>query len=1382
MSQITNTFKLGYFELGDYSDPTIESNRWRTIDSQMHAIFYALGNGVVDGWNFIVNDVDELTLSIDIGNGHINYVAVESTSINNITLVENSINYIYAVSAADSYYNKTVTFQRSSIQLVGDSYLYLGYVDTNLSTVSPIIKEVNIDDRVYISFKQQILNLIKDHRHIGGTDNPAKINLATDVQGFLRTENIEELDASFIGSGVIDEAVLPQIDHITGLTNNGILTHSQLDTFVQILSNDGNRLMGETASVDLLKLILAVKHIYPTIDDYFVNEIAFIPGISPDDFVDQVNTTADVDYRTSAEGGQHTITGTPAQSTSIFTKRWDSFEEFSEATLDDIVIVGDSLKLSTKENKVYIDDFTDVSDWEAITSDVSSISSSFQLDTILGVSGGKVAVETADAEIAFILKKTFNAQDWSSYNKIVFLLYCDSLKHGDIFFYLYDSEYGSQGSYVNVLDRNSITINQDTLNLGWREIVIDISNYNRENITAVGFYTSTTSGWKIEDAFSFNVNEIYLTSGNIFLARGTAIFSYGNDFQYKFSNVRWDASLPNDTYIRVRTRVSNNEDMSDAYWSAFLTESNDSILLPSDITYQYIDIEVSFESNTVFDKTPQLYSLYLDADVNSDDYTFDFDTRDAWESGTLRNIDTSTVDGSIRIKNISDLGNYVYASNGSLKQLNNDGTEKTIVYGNSIPKSFNQLLNSEAAGFGDILSVEFGTRDSFIVSDTDNDRVVEVDKSGNVLWGVMGHFIDIPINPYINVTTESVVDSEYNYFNCLGSYYNISDNKLYIMFDKFLENIYTSETFNPLNMFLKAGTRRIYLDKTKVQFSLFGVNEDSYTSGSGISEYLKGSNILVAELSESDSVSLSGVIESKDPYLVMASPTINQVISASSLTIQFVTYNCNIGLDEYGIRLQIDSDEFIDLRTSSSYVVDSISDGLHTINAYLIDSEENIVANSNCSVSSLFFVETGVLSESIISINSLLENEILSSGNISVDFTLYNVPSGYYLRYIIDSENYVQYDDVSPLQISGLSGGNHTLRFYLSDINNNVLTGSMSDVSVDFIVVSKNTASFSLVVGSTSIKDINGKPVYDSITDIYITKIKPFNVYSPIDSRIVLSELNAADSSSFNVLIAKVATPSNKIFFNQLYKDGQSVIEVSESCDLILSNNTAIIASNKTFAKEFCGSAYKYDSNELHIGDAYGKRALIVKLDLTNKTSSIIWEYDSDKIISDFNKVPNSDFVNRVTDLGILNDAIYIKRDTNITWYNDTNETIRILSGETNYDQFYLDPDFDNFGLIFDSEDILPGEYYTFRDLNIGTCDYFVYPYIYTGKIYCVDSSISPDDSFIIVENDQNGSSYLNRIIKVDVWGNLTWSFGESFVSTIKDAKPYLNNEIIITV
>ena len=183
--------------------------------------------------------------------------------------------------------------------------------------------------------------------------------------------------------------------------------------------------MGETSTIDLLQLILAIKHIYPDIDKYLINEIAYIPGISPDNYVDWDNTTAVVDTKTYSEGGEHTIVGSPAPSRKAYTYTWDNETEFKLGTYENVLIDGDNVGLETKETTKIIDKFSDLSQWQVITDDLSSLSIKLDKDNTSYVqppNSAKLVVGDNTVEIALVIKKDFDAQDWSQYGKMIFFL------------------------------------------------------------------------------------------------------------------------------------------------------------------------------------------------------------------------------------------------------------------------------------------------------------------------------------------------------------------------------------------------------------------------------------------------------------------------------------------------------------------------------------------------------------------------------------------------------------------------------------------------------------------------------------------------------------------------------------------------------------------------------------------------------------------------------------------------------------------------------------------------------------------------------------------------------------------------------------------------
>lgn len=1400
MPQETSKYKLGWFENGDVTDEIIEAERFQTLDAQIFGLYELLGNGVVSGWELVSNDDDELTITVSAGSGHVNYIAVESLDDEILDLTASTRNYIYAQNDVESTFAGSVEFLVSTTDLTNEELLYLGYVDTTATGVD----EVNTDGRQSISFEQEVLDLIAEHRHIGGSDSPSKINLETDVQGLLQPGNIGDLDASIILSGILDINRIPKIDHIDDLVNQGILTHAQLDTFVQLLDNVGSRLMGEISTVNLLKLILALKHAYPGIDDYLINELAFIPGISPRGVVDEDNTTATVDFRTAAQGGTHTIKGTPAASTAEFTKRWNEEDEFDEAERDGTVVFGDSITMNTSENKVFVDDFENVSDWETTVTDLSSVSSSFTTDSTEKTEGdfsGKLNVSEDQVEVVLLLQKTFDPQNWSEYETLSFDMRSISAEHGDIYFFVSDAVAGSQDSYRLVLERDASTINRDTLEVGWREMVVDISDLTRENITSVGFYTSTDSGWETDAPFAVNIDNMYVASGYRFVPTGTANFTYGSEFAQVYTILRWESSEPTDTSLKFRTRVASEESLlPSAVWSAYLTTSGSSILLPSPSTaYKYIEIEAFFESSDDLKSAPQLTALMLDGQVQADDFSFEYDTKDDWNSGSLHNINTEREDGAITVNSVADLGTFLFGTDGSVKQLESDLTERLELTGSAMPRSYLQLLNGESAGFGQLSAVEFGVDGTFVVADTDNDRILEIDRSGSLKWGLMGAFVGEPDNPLVVTaeedtdeeadtgeadTTESTEESEEveRTLTPVGCYYNPSNNLLSIMFDNYLSNIYQSGNLDLEQMILKAGTRRIFFSEDETEASLFGVDREHVEEDPG-TQYFESSSILQLQLAEADGVTINNLVDVVEPTLVIASPNINELETDGNVTVVFTVADCDYPT-ECGIRYSLDGGSSVDKYDTLEVSLTGLADGVHSISAVLIDLDGNEYTTDAATTAVSFRVETGTLTDAHIEVSAPKDNQSVSTGDLQVYYQMWNLPGGGKLKYSVDGAAAVEWTGTSPISISGLAAGPREIEVFMTDSSDNPLSPQLSSATFEIVVGTRTPVGFSLLVGQDSVKDSNGVGNVNGTVSVDVNPMLFANIRAPFDVDVVTSDLSVGDATSFDVVVAKVATPSyldSKATDGVEWLDGAPVVQYDKNGTVVLSSSDAVIARTRDEAKESLGSVEKGDADELLIGDAIGRRAIVVTVDSVNRSTQVVWEYDSDRFVSDFSRVPMDTVGLEVDEQGISQQNFYVRRDSPVTWTNASAQNIRILSGATTLTQFEADPDLTLFGEEFDSGILAPGESYTFRFINNGVFHYFAWPFIYTGSILVTESPVSPQDKFILVENDPTGSSYSSRIARLDAWGNVEWSFGETFFRAVKDAKPVSATEVVVT-
>jgi len=1409
MARETEKYKLGYFENGDAADADIERPRWLTLDRQILGLFEVLGNGVLSGWDLITSDTSELNITVAAGSGHINYVAAETEDAVILELQPSSRNYIYAGLDVDSYWTGSVIFFVETAVSDDDELLYLGYVDTDSASAETKILAINTDGRQSLNFQDAILELVKAHRHLGGTDSPTKIDLETDVQGFLQPTNMADLDASLILRGVIDINRIPKIDHIEDLVHQGILTHAQLDTFVQLLDNVGSRLMGEVSTVNLLKLILALKHAYPTIDDYLVNELAFIPGVSPNDVVDQDATTAIVDYRTAAEGGTHTIRGTPASAAVTYTKRWDEKAEFEEAERSGTVVFGDSIMLSTLENRAFVDDFENVSDWETQVAESSEVSAAFFVDSTKkteGDSSGKLDVGSEDAESILLLTKTFDPQDWTSYEKLVFQIYSESAEHGDIYFFLTDAVAGSQSSHQVVLERNQPTIDGQTFEIGWREIVIDVSALTRSDVTTVGFYTSTDAGWDTEAPFALNVDNMFVTSGNLFRGSGTARFVFGNEFPHLFRAVRWEASMPSGTSIKVRTRVANDEDLLEtASWSSYITSSGDSISLPlAGSLYKYIQLEVLEDSDEDRKHSPQLKALMLDSTATSDEFGFVFNTSDSWKDGFLHNIDADRVEGSITIRYVGDLGTHVFGADGSVRQLNSDLSNKLVVSGTAAPRSFKQMVAQESAGFGDLVAVDFGVDGTFLVADPDNDRVLELDRDGDVVWGLMGAFPEEPTNPYDDVDDESEEDvedeeneetasesaessseeaTEERTLYPVGCYYSVANSRLSIMFNENVADIYESGNLDITKFVLKAGPRRVYLGEDNATAELFGIDRE-HSSASVTGEFFPTSSVLLVELAQADAVAINNVGEAEEPVLKISAPDINAVVASSSATIEFNVDNAEFGA-EMGVRAVLDGGAPQDLYEIPEVTYTGLSDGGHTITAVLIDADGNELTWEASHTQVSFRTATGAYSDPHVTVTTPVDNQVLSSTALSVGFATVNLPANAKVKYSVDSGAAAEWTDGSPIAISGLAAGAREIKVFLTDSSDVPYGNEFASATFEVVVLNRNSVPFSLVAYQDAIKSATAVGNLETETSIETTPVEIANVRAPVDIRAVVSDRSTADAQDFDVVVAKVATPSYPNYYSEEgegFLDGHSVVQFSKSGDVVMTVNDALIARNREEASEYFGSVEKGMGNEFLIGDAINRRAIVATVDAAARTTSVVWEYESDRIVSDFAKVPDSESEISIDENGLPKENFYVRRDTPVTWINSTSSNIRILSGSTTAEQFAADPDFGLFGSEFDSGVMAPGESYTFRFINYGTFHFFVWPFIDAGVMYVTESPVSPEDKFIVVENGPAASSYASRVVRIDAWGNAEWSFGETFLRRVKDARPVSETEVVVTV
>ena len=804
------------------------------------------------------------------------------------------------------------------------------------------------------------------------------------------------------------------------------------------------------------------------------------------------------------------------------------------------------------------------------------------------------------------------------------------------------------------------------------------------------------------------------------------------------------------------------------------------------------------------------------------------------------------------IDKVDEINDIYYGTQGYSVQLDNDLTELYRISGSVLPRSTYQVINDVSPSLGLVTGVSRGSSGNVWVSDLNNDRVLELDKSGKLITAFYGSFIDAPNDPYgiedfgpgsnevtATMTTTTTTLAIGSTLDILHSIYNSDSGELYVVFDADLENVYDAATTLNLNkLYLKIGTQKFYLNDSTIE--LLGVGEDAYdnwvaltTSTDDGAEFINQfkftSHVLKITLQGADKTLLNYMVDQEAPSIVIASPYEQELVS-KSVTVQFLLYNFDLGTvgDANRIRVTLDGGTSQDIY--NNYVsFTGLENGVHTVVAQLVDADGTLNTNIEAIAEGTFIVNVGTYSEPYIAVTSPKPNQIYSSSPVVIDFEVENfavLPTGQHVRYVVDTDAPIDYYSTDSITLNDLDAGAHTIRLYLVDKNGVELAYTYGSVTADFIVGLNSEARLKLYADSGAIYDIS-----DSITNVNVRKdvdvanIYFSNIYSPIDIQVIPCETSKVNLDGLpTVLVAKLRSPSwtnglsgttyateyirriaetanvaagvttsvvsnsfdsiptAELIYGTKYLDGHSVVQISMDGDVIFSNNAAVFAPSKTLAESLLGSAQKLGDSELLIGDSYNKRAIITYADLDTEASKITWQFDSDRNVPDFHIILQDNVTISINDDAISESEVFIRQGTLVIWENNSASPVSIYSGTTTYDEFQLDQDLNLYGDVFESEVLQPGERYSYKFVECSEVNWFVYPEILTGSITVTKNRISSRDQFIVLESDNLESPFTSRVIKVDSYGNVLWSFGEGgYLVKPRDARVLLNDGVLIS-
>lgn len=743
MSGSTPFFGLSFFDFGDQLDAPLnvqkEIDRFVLIDTQLFGLYNVFGNGVIEGWIITDNGFSSengISISIGAGTGIIAFIASETTfPIEINALPPNTLLNVYALLVGDTVTDRFVDFTVSTSVINSDFAIKIGEVTTGNSGVVSI----NNTERERIGFEQIIKEEIDAHRHRG---TPSKINLEDEVKNQLPGAKIADLDAAKLTTGTFSNDQIPIIDH-ADLDNTGQLTHPQLDSFVKTLSESNRELLGEVSTTNVLRQIISQKYNFSDVDEHFINELAFIPGISPSTFVDLDATSAQVNNVSMC------ISGKPPATGEFLSVDFDAETAFRNAfKLTNVQVVGDTVIIDRDTGSTQI-----VEDFEGVSGPGIAIAGiTYETVTVSGnaslVSEGGDSLKTegffsgkfsTDRQFRAVFTKEFAvSQDWTTFDQLVFDVKTISASHGAVFAYFVDGTAETQSDVFLLLSEDEVTSNATPSLNSFNRKTFDIIAQDRSAVSRIVIFTDDVS-----NGFEFFVDNIVLENTSLFQPQGTIRFRFDSSAPVTFHSTFYTIDLPEGTSASVRVKVANSASLLNRAGFTFPLRSGQVFARPG----TNAEVEVTLISSDDFTLTPTLRALELRLLAASDNHGFNIDTESDWSRGTVKNIDIvpGVGDASLEIESPINVGGMYYSFVDAIRELDDGKVGVFGFSGNRMPISPVQAknwFNKPFKKFEEPVGVSRQIDKNYVVADKDNDRVLEVDGVGNLVRGFASVNVD----------------------------------------------------------------------------------------------------------------------------------------------------------------------------------------------------------------------------------------------------------------------------------------------------------------------------------------------------------------------------------------------------------------------------------------------------------------------------------------------------------------------------------------------------------------------------------------------------------------------------------------------------------------
>lgn len=320
--------------------------------------------------------------------------------------------------------------------------------------------------------------------------------------------------------------------------------------------------------------------------------------------------------------------------------------------------------------------------------------------------------------------------------------------------------------------------------------------------------------------------------------------------------------------------------------------------------------------------------------------------------------------------------------------------------------------------------------------------------------------------------------------------------------------------------------------------------------------------------------------------------------------------------------------------------------------------------------------------------------------------------------------------------------------------------------------------------------------------------LRSYYIADPVAFMAVLSG-NSTTAQIYKSMINEMVL-SLQLQYNSV---SAKIINLDMDGNMLFANNDAYFGHTKDDVKNVSSRIQKAGESEYLVADGLGKRAFIIKTSASDYVGiiesmyvdpveqedadflnavfgsiqtiinfpKVIWQYSSGKYITSFYLIPAETQEISICDDAIRDADVWIRQGTEVKFLNNSNKPVRVYSGNTNYDQFVLNPNLNLYGKKFKSPVIQPGSSWSYRFVTVEEDNYFIYPDILTGKISITRDRLNANDEFLVAESDNLGQPFSSRAIRVDSWGNVVKSFGESYLVNPRNIRPMLNGGMVIS-